>query len=384
MRIAFYAPMKPPDDPVPSGDRRMARLLMEAMRKAGHKVDVAAKFKTREGSGDPVQQRRILKAGEKWAERLVDRYRRLPEGARPNAWFTYHLYYKAPDVIGPIVADRLEIPYVIAEASHAPKRADGPWALFHRANAFSISRADGVLVLNPVDSQCTQALLKPSAEVVPLKPFLDLSPYSAVRRERLKVRQDLAVGLGLDLSKPWLIATGMMRKGAKMRSYEALAKALTPLVGRDWQLLIVGDGPERQAVETAFRRFGDDKVAFLGLVEEADLPRVLSSADLMVWPAVDEAFCMALLESQAAATPVVAGAYGGVPELVADGTTGRLTPPGDLQAFTGAVSQYLQDPKGLIAARDAARTYVQAYHGLAGAARILDTTLRRLRKAHHG
>lgn len=380
MRVAFYAPMKPPDDPVPSGDRRMARLLMTAMRKAGHKVDVASKFRSRDGTGDPLYQRRIVKTGERWAERLVDRFRREPLGARPDVWFTYHLYYKAPDILGPIVADRLEIPYVVAEASHAPKRAEGNWTLFHKRTEFAIGRADGMIVLNPVDLGCVAPVLKEGAMVVPLKPFLDLSPYAPVRRERAAHRAHLAAGLGLDPSQPWLIAAGMMRDGAKLASYTALAQALVPLAGRPWQLLIAGDGPARIHVEAAFSGFGEDKVFFLGAIDGAEMPGLLAAADLMTWPAVDEAFCMALLESQAAGTPVVAGRYGGVAELVADETTGILTEPGDLAGFTGAVSRYLQDPMALDAAREACRTYVQAHHGMAGAARILDTTLRRLRK----
>ena len=66
------------------------------------------------------------------ADRLIAQYRTLPEARRPRAWFTYHVHYKAPDWIGPRVADALEIAYVIAEGSRAAKRADGPWALGHQ------------------------------------------------------------------------------------------------------------------------------------------------------------------------------------------------------------------------------------------------------------
>jgi hypothetical protein len=48
MRIAFYAPMKPPDHPVPSGDRRMSRLLIAALGRAGHEVELASRL--RQGS----------------------------------------------------------------------------------------------------------------------------------------------------------------------------------------------------------------------------------------------------------------------------------------------------------------------------------------------
>src|SRR4030095_4370142 len=73
---------------------------------------------------------------------------------RPQAWFTYHLYHKAPDWLGPPVSRALGIPYLVAEASHAPKRAGGPWDLGQRAAAAAIAAADAILVLNPTDRDC--------------------------------------------------------------------------------------------------------------------------------------------------------------------------------------------------------------------------------------
>jgi len=61
-------------------------------------------------------------------ERLLAHYRALPRAEQPALWFTYHLYHKAPDHIGPVVARQLGIPYVLAEASYAAKQARGPSA----------------------------------------------------------------------------------------------------------------------------------------------------------------------------------------------------------------------------------------------------------------
>src|ERR1051325_11936310 len=93
MRGAFYAPMKPPDHPTPSGDRRMARLLIEALSAGGHHVSVACRFRSRD-TGVPVRQTRIAKLGSQLAECLVRRYRARPAYQRPQVPFTYHLYYK--------------------------------------------------------------------------------------------------------------------------------------------------------------------------------------------------------------------------------------------------------------------------------------------------
>ena len=63
MRIAFYAPMKPPTDPVPSGDRAMAQALWGALEGAGHELRLAARFRTWEGQGDAARQGRLQAVG---------------------------------------------------------------------------------------------------------------------------------------------------------------------------------------------------------------------------------------------------------------------------------------------------------------------------------
>src|SRR5438067_7209069 len=159
MRIAFYAPLKPPDHAVPSGDRQIARLFVEALRQGGHQPFVASRVRSFDGAGDARHQARIGALGQRTAKRLVKRWRERPDAA-PELWFTYHLYYKAPDWLGPAVSAALGIPYVIAEASAAPKRAGGSWQVGHRAVEEALRRAELVLGLNPADRECVLPLLR--------------------------------------------------------------------------------------------------------------------------------------------------------------------------------------------------------------------------------
>src|SRR3546814_2161999 len=78
MRIAFYAPLKPPTHPNPSGDRQMARMLVQALRHAGHEVHLASRFRSREAAGNEARLQRLQRVGEKLAERLIRRYQALP------------------------------------------------------------------------------------------------------------------------------------------------------------------------------------------------------------------------------------------------------------------------------------------------------------------
>lgn len=378
MRIAFYAPMKPPTHPTPSGDRRMAELLMAALAAAGHQVELASRFRSHDGGGDPARQARLEAVGKRLAARLVRRYRARPAAERPRAWFTYHLYHKAPDWLGPAVADALGLPYLLAEASHSPKRAQGPWASGHAAAAAAIARADAVLALNPADAEGLRPLLAPGTPLVPLKPFLDLegAPRPACARHELRAR--LAGRLGLDPGGVWLLAVAMMRPGDKLASYEVLGAALARQADRRWQLVVAGDGPARPRVQAALERAaaGGGRIAYAGVLDADGLAELYAAADLCVWPAINEAYGMALLEAQAAGLPVVAGASSGVAQIVRQGETGLLAPAGEVDAFASAVDSLLDRPDKRAAMGRRAAAIARSEHDQASAARILDQALR--------
>ncbi len=366
MHVAFYAPMKPPDHPVPSGDRRMAQLLVRALRMGGHRVSLASRFRSYDGTGDAGAQRRIHTAARRIAARYAARRRRDP----PDLWFTYHCYHKAPDHIGPRVADALGIPLVIADASVAPKQAGGPWATGYAAANAAVRRADRIIAFDPLDVPCVTALRAGQTPVTTLPPLADPSP--AKNEAHSAARRQLAAALGLDLSLPWLAVTAMMRPGAKCLSYEVLARAMRRIADRPWALLVAGDGPARPAVEASFARL--DRVRFLGQLDEAAVRRLHLAADLTVWPAVDEAYCMALVEAQAAGLPAVAGDRPGISAVIDHETTGLLTPVGDDSAFARAVAALIDDPSRRQALAAAAARAAHRFD-LARAARRIDAVL---------
>ncbi|HEY7610568.1 MAG TPA: glycosyltransferase family 4 protein [Alphaproteobacteria bacterium] len=367
MRVAFYAPLKPPSHPTPSGDRRIARLLLKALRMKGHDVRVVSTFRAYEGKGDRAKQEDIARGGAAEAERLLG-------GAlkrwRPHAWFTYHLYQKAPDWLGPPITKKLGIPYLIAEAAYAPKRSVGRWEMGLAAVEAALRQADTALMLNPNDEECVAPLLRRRSGAVhavheflkfhefdawkeraagrpaaaePLLPFLDPDPYVRVWRQRSRHRAALAARYGIPAEVPWLLAVGMMRAGDKLASYRLLAQALAGLTALPWRLLVVGEGPAEAEVHAAFAAFAE-RVHWLGALFEAALVPVYASADLFVWPAINEAIGMAILEAQAAGLAVVAGDVGAIGAIVVDGATGTLVPDGDAAAFRRAVAAFLGLP----------------------------------------
>lgn len=324
LRIAFYAPLKPPSSPRPSGDRRLARLLIQSLQQAGHEVTVASELRTFDGSGDADRQQHLRRQALEVADQLLTDYQ---EADRPDIWFSYHLYHKAPDWIGPRVSAELGIPYVVAEASFAPKQAGGKWHLGHEQVAKSIAAIDGLIVLNPIDLVCVRPLMKSDASTLRLPALVDTNVFKPID-DRLSLRRQLAAEFALDPAKVWLIGVGMMRTGDKQRSFEFLSQALRYIEAENWQLIIAGDGAARRQVESAFSHFNQDsrRVVFTGSQDSEQLALLYNAADVMVWPAINEAIGMAMLEAQACAVAVVAGDAGAVGTVVKHQHSGFVLP----------------------------------------------------------
>ncbi|MBS0337928.1 MAG: glycosyltransferase family 4 protein [Proteobacteria bacterium] len=356
MRIAFYAPLKSPTHSVPSGDRRVARLLVEALERAGHQVELVSALRTYEPDGDPARQAVLRDQGTGLAQELVARWSGSGSGLRPDVWFTYHVYYKAPDWIGPRVSAALGIPYVIAEASYAPKRAEGAWAMGHTAAGEAIQSAALVLCPTQDDIACIAPLVSSREKIILLPPFLDPAPYQAAARLREAHRARLSAQHHIDGSVPWIVVAAMMRPGDKLASYRMLAEVLRRIADLRWQLVVAGDGTVRDEVESALERAAPGRARFLGECAAEDLAAVYAACDLCLWPAVNEAYGMAMLEAQAAGNPVVSRAVRGVPDVVRDGETGLLAPGGNEGALAGFTRDLLADaPRRAEMGRAAAR-----------------------------
>jgi glycosyltransferase involved in cell wall biosynthesis len=231
-----------------------------------------------------------------------------------------------------------------------------------------------VLGLTQVDLECLAPLVEPPAQLRHLPPFLDPAPFAAARAARDRHRAEIAARWAIDPGRPWLLAVAMMRADVKRDSYLLLGQALERLRDRPWQILVVGDGPARAAIEAAFTSLGP-RAMFVGTLAEAELPALYAGCDLYVWPAVREAYGLAMLEAQAAGLPVVAGREGGVAEVVHHGVTGLLTPPRDVQAFARAIEALLADPHRRLAMAEAAWHFVAGRRSLEQAATALDGAL---------
>lgn len=108
------------------------------------------------------------------------------------------------------------------------------------------------------------------------------------------------------------------------------------------RLLLVGDGPLRSRLEEMAGHLDlADRVRFLGI--RTDVPEILAASDVFVLSSHYEGNPLSVMEAMAAGKPVVATAVGGVPELVEDGVSGILVPPGDMESLATALKVLAAD-----------------------------------------
>lgn len=355
MRIAFYAPLKSPYNPVPSGDRLMARLLIRALEMGGHSVDVVSEF--RNFAGTPQALADLATAANAELVRLRHRWTREPP---PDLWFCYHPYYKSPDPFGPRICAELNIPYVTTEASYSERRNRAGWSASQTLVAQAVHRAAVNICFTERDLAGLRQGI-PQARYARLKPFIDTEDFAKVLPNARPSR---------------LMTVAMMRSGDKFESYKMLAKALLLIADRPWTLALIGDGPMRNEVSALFAAFDPARIEWLGEKGASEIAALLSQGGIYVWPGCGEAYGLAYLEAQAAGLPIVAQATAGVPEVVEADVTGILTPDGEVAAYAAAIVALLDDRTRRDAMGKAARRFVLEERSLADAAQKLDGILR--------
>ncbi len=132
---------------------------------------------------------------------------------------------------------------------------------------------------------------------------------------------------------------------AEQKGHRHLIEAIPALVPEipNLQVVIVGEGPMRPALERRARELGVDRhVRLPGF--HPDVQSLLCGLDVFVMPSLWEGFGLVLLEAMAAGRPIVAAKVSAIPEVIEDGETGLLVPPADASALGGAILRLWHDP----------------------------------------
>jgi len=185
-----------------------------------------------------------------------------------------------------------------------------------------------------------EALLRGGRRHFTLPNVVDLAEADAIAAETdaavLRRQLNLAAG-------PVVVALGRLKR---VKGQDVLLEALPAIraAAPGAQLLLVGAGRADEALRRRARQLGVDRaVVFAGEMPRREALRALMVADVVAMPSRSESFGLAAAEAMAFARPVVASDVGGLGEVVADGQTGTLVPPGDPPALAAAVAALLND-----------------------------------------
>jgi glycosyltransferase involved in cell wall biosynthesis len=166
---------------------------------------------------------------------------------------------------------------------------------------------------------------------VPTAELRAAAPTRRVARTRLRLPDDAFVVVGLGRLVP-------------VKGFDVLIAALPTLTAAvpSTCVLLVGDGPERTALEAQASRLGlRDRLRVTGVTP--DIAVCLAAADVLAAPSRNEGMGRALVEGMALGLPVVASEVGGIPAVIAHGETGWLVPPGDAAALAEALVELGRD-----------------------------------------
>lgn len=150
----------------------------------------------------------------------------------------------------------------------------------------------------------------------------------------------------LDINLPTLLFVGGMDQAHYFKGIPVLLKAVKILKNSDFfiQVVLVGEGELRPEFETQAKVLGlSDRIRFVGVINDQELPYYYNMADLFVLPSINknEAFGMVLLESYASGIPVIASDLPGVRSVAQE--AGLVFPPGDYQVLAENIIGYFQE-----------------------------------------
>jgi glycosyltransferase involved in cell wall biosynthesis len=245
-----------------------------------------------------------------------------------------HLY--DANVVGLLAARLARTPVTIATGHHSHEFAVRPRGLAYWVDALCVSRLAGHAIVPSRFMRDTVAALygMPAERIAVVTHGLDARRLATSPGARDRIRREL----GLE----GRVVLGGIGRLFWIKQYANLLRsfAAATTARPETTLLLIGDGPQREALQALARQLGvEERVMFLGL--RGDVMEVLAAMDLFVHPALTESFGLVIVEAMAAAKPVLSTAVGIAPDVIADGETGMLVPPRDPDALTRGLDAML-------------------------------------------
>ena len=267
-----------------------------------------------------------------WVE-LVRFARRLrDEGVR-----VVHTYLVSANIYGAVAGRLAGVPVQIS--SRRDTGFSRNWRLRFVEEWLANPLVDRVVAVSGAAAEAAGRERWLKGKVVVIPNGVDLRTWDAGRRGRAAARKDWGV-------RDDEVAVGVVASLSPIKGHADFLRAAAMVSARHarCKFFVIGDGVLRQSLEKLAADLGvAGRVVFTG--NRQDMPRMLSLLDLWVLPSHSEGMSNALLEAMAMELPVVATAVGGNLEVIQDGVTGLLTPPGDPGALAGAMDKLLVSPE---------------------------------------
>ncbi len=353
MKIAFYAPFKPIDHPIPSGDLTIAKGIVKFLEDRGHKINVQSRLRARWLYYTPW----------KWPLFIFDFIKILISLKMnpPNFWLTYHTYYKAPDILGPWICRILNIRYVIFQGIYSTKRRKKlKTVIGFYLNRAALQKADHVFTNKSIDFKNLKRLIA-DHQLTYIRPGIYPGNYEKREKQRQRLRNEWSIG-----SRSVILSAAMFRDDVKTRGLLWLIDCCAELIkkGIDFKLVIAGSGQMENKIKAAAKTKLTGHVRFVGKLAPKDMPGFYSAGDIFAFPGIGEALGMVFLEAQSCGLPVVAFDNGGIPEVVIREKTGFLTPMYDCPKLNEKMEILLSDKDLRMKMGQNASEYVRTYHDL--------------------
>jgi glycosyltransferase involved in cell wall biosynthesis len=221
-----------------------------------------------------------------------------------------HYFY--PDGVAAVLLGRAVARPVVVTARGSDLNILARHPLPRRWIQWAARNADGLVAVSSALKQRLVELDIPAGRVRVLRNGVDLTRFRP--HDRIAVRQ------ALGLVRPTLLAVGNL---VALKRHTLMVEALARLP--EFELVIVGEGPERGAIERAARQFDvAGRVRLLGRVPQDQLPQIYSAADFLLLVSAHEGWPNVLLESMACGTPVIVSDMEGVTDIVSSAEAGRV------------------------------------------------------------
>ncbi|AGW13986.1 glycosyltransferase family 4 protein [Megalodesulfovibrio gigas] len=348
MRLAFVTPMRPLAHPRLSGDVTIAQDLADFFAQRGHTVIPAGQISTD----------RIWERPWRWPALAREALRLVRLRPRVDAVFTYHAYYRAPDLLGALAA-RCGAPYIVFAPAYATNRRRH-WRSRpgYELNRYGLRQAD-LLVSNKQPEVRNLLRIVPEEKLLYVPPGIRTECFSFDAQARAGLRAAWNTG-----DDPVLAVAAMLREDVKAEGLEWVIRTAGRLLreGTPLRLAVAGDGPARARLEALAAAELPGRAVFVGRMDRFRLQEFYSAGDLFVFPGIREGLGMVYLEAQCCGLPCVAWDHDGAPEVVRHGVSGFVTPSYDAEAFAEAIRSLLTDPARRVALGRSAREYVLANH----------------------